>query len=212
MRKSVKQKILAASLAFSALPAAACGIEPFIGAVCTFGFTFCPLGYAETNGQLLPIAQNQALFALLGTTYGGNGQTTFALPDLRGRSVVGKGQGSNLSPVQIGEPVGNENVTLSSNNMPAHSHSATTAVNAKLRGTNAAGTTDTPGGNVLGKYARTNTYSAGASDVDMGSSAIAATATTTVGNAGGNQPFNVRSPGLGMITCIALQGIFPSRN
>ena len=212
MRKSVKQKILVASLAFSALPAAACGVEPFIGAVCTYGFTFCPRGYAETNGQLLPIAQNQALFALLGTTYGGNGQTTFALPDLRGRSVVGQGQGPGLSNIQIGEVAGTENVTLNQNNMPAHTHSANTAVNATLRGTNNAGTADTPSGNVLGKYARTNTYSSGASDVNMGSSAIAATATTTVGNAGGSQPFGVRSPYLGMITCIAIQGIFPSRN
>jgi microcystin-dependent protein len=212
MRKSVKQKILAASLAFSALPAAACSPDSFLGSVCTFGFTFCPLGWAETNGALLPIAQNSALFALLGTTYGGNGQTNFALPDLRGRSVVGQGQGPSLSNVFLGQPVGNENITLLPNNMPAHTHTATTVVNAKLRGTNNAGTSDTPGGNVLGKYARTNTYSTGASDVDMGGTAIAATATTTLLPAGSSQPFNVRSPGLGMITCIATQGIFPSRN
>jgi microcystin-dependent protein len=217
MRKSVKQtvkkNILAVSLAFAALPAAACGgSDPFLGSICTFGFNFCPRGWAEANGALLPIGQNNALFALLGTQFGGNGQTTFALPDLRGRSVVGQGQGPGLSPVFIGETGGNENVLLAQANMPAHTHTAFTTVNARLRGTNSAGTTDTPGGNVLGKYARTNTYSAGASDVDMGNTAIAATATTTLNSAGGNAPFNVRPPYLGMITCIATEGIFPSRN
>ncbi len=213
MRKSVKQKILAASLAFTALPAAACsGADPFLGSVCTFGFNFCPRGWVEANGALLPISQNTALFSLLGTFYGGNGQTTFGLPDLRGRSIVGQGQGPNLTPIQIGEAGGNESVLLSQSQMPAHTHQAFTTVNVKLRGTNAAGTTDTPGGNVLGKYARTNTYSTGASDVDMGNTAIAATATTTTNSAGGNASFNVRSPYLGMITCIATQGIFPSRN
>lgn len=211
MRKSLKRNLLVASLAFVSLPASACSIDPYIGAVCAVAFNFCPRGWAIADGSLLPIGQNQALFSLLGTTYGGDGRTTFALPDLRGRSIVGSGAGPSLSPVFDGEQGGAESVTLLSGNLPSHSHSATTAVTAKLRGTNSAGTVDTPQGNVLSKYARTNIYSAGAATADMGTSAIAATATTTVGPAGSNIPFSVRSPYLGMTTCIAIQGIFPSR-
>ncbi len=211
MRKSLKRNLLVASLAFASLPASACTTDPYLGSICTFGFDFCPRGWAAADGSLLSIAQNTALFALLGTTFGGDGRTTYALPDLRGRSIVGTGTGASLSPVIVGEQGGGESVTLLSGNLPSHSHAATTNVTAKLRGTNSAGTVDTPQGNVLSKYARTNIYSAGAATADMGASAIAATATTTVGPAGSNIPFSVRSPYLGMTTCIAIQGIFPSR-
>ena len=100
--------------------------EPFLGEIKMFGGNFAPRGYALCNGQLLAIQQNTALFALLGTTYGGNGQTTFALPDLRGRVPMSSGQGPGLTSRTLGEMSGSENVTLLSNQMPAHNHSVIT--------------------------------------------------------------------------------------
>ncbi len=194
----------------------ACPAEPFIGTICQVGFTFCPRGYAETNGQLLAIASNTALFSLLGTTYGGDGRTTFALPDLRGRSMVHVGQGPGLSNIRPGQRGGAEQTSLNVNNLPAHNHSATSTsnVNVTLRGTNSAGNSSTPGNNVPASKGRTDIYSTGMADVDMGASAInaSATTTTTVGNTGSGVSFENRSPYLGILHCIALQGIFPSRN
>src|SRR5450631_2987711 len=96
--------------------------EPFLGEIRMFGFNFNPQGWAQCNGQLMAISQNTALFSLLGTNFGGNGQTTFGLPDLRGRVPVHAGQGPGLSPYNIGEQTGTENVTLLSSQMPSHSH------------------------------------------------------------------------------------------
>lgn len=104
--------LLGVLLASPVTEALACGSEPFLGTVCSFGFNFCPRGYMPADGSLLPIAQNTALFSLLGTTYGGDGRTTFALPDLRGRSALGVGTGLGLSPVNLGEQVGAESLTL----------------------------------------------------------------------------------------------------
>src|SRR5439155_18983562 len=98
--------------------------EPFLGEIRLFGFNFAPRGWAFCQGQLLPIAQNTALFSLLGTTYGGNGQTTFALPDLRGRVAVGFGQGPGLSNIDLGQVSGAETATLTQAQMPAHGHLA----------------------------------------------------------------------------------------
>ncbi|WP_249383845.1 tail fiber protein [Chitinivorax sp. B] len=194
----------------------ACSSEPILGSICTVGFTFCPRGWAEANGQLLSIAQNTALFALLGTTYGGNGQTTFALPDLRGRAIAHTGQGPGLSNLDQGQVLGSENTTLIVNNLPPHNHSASSnaAITAKLRGSSGNGSTDSPAGGVLAKQARTNIYGAGPADTDMGPSAIAVNATvaTTTSNTGGGQPFDNHQPTLVMRQCIALEGIFPSRN
>src|SRR5687767_9318635 len=100
-------------------------MEPFLGQIQAFGFNFAPRGWAQCQGQLLAINTNTALFSLLGTTYGGNGQTTFALPDFRGRTMVGQGQGPGLSAYTIGQVGGTESVTLTSNNLPAHTHIAT---------------------------------------------------------------------------------------
>src|SRR5690349_24008377 len=102
--------------------------EPFIAEIVLFAGNFAPRGWAFCQGQILSIAQNTALFSLLGTTYGGNGQTTFALPDLRGRVPIGTGQGPGLAPIDLGQVAGNPSVTLTVNNMPAHNHQATTTV------------------------------------------------------------------------------------
>lgn len=177
-------------------------MTPYLGAICLFGFDFAPRGWAACNGQLLPIAQNTALFSLLGTMYGGNGTTTFALPDLRGRVPMHVGSGAGLPPVVQGQAAGSENVTLLSTQLPQHSHLA--LVN------NTAGTIATPAaGNSIAVLKDINT-----DNVKMYSTANANTLLnpTTIGNAGGNQPHSNMQPYLVMNYSIALQGIFPSRN
>ena len=194
----------------------ACGSEPFVGEICTFGFDFCPRNYAETNGQLMNIASNTALFSLLGTQFGGDGVTTFGLPDLRGRSAVGSGQGPGLSNIGIGQKAGTEQVTLSVNEMPAHAHTATTSVtvNTAIKAVSGAGNSTNPTGNAWAtSSSRDNVYSNVAPNATMAMGAVATTASgnTTVDPAGGSQPFSNRSPYLGIKYCIATEGIFPSR-
>lgn len=164
---------------------------PFIAQIHMFSFAFAPRGWAQCNGQLLPINQNQALFSLLGTTYGGNGTTNFALPNLQGRTPLHFGTGPGLSPRALGESSGQENVTLTAGQLPAHTHS--------VSANTAAPTLGTPAGNF---WAQGN-YSAN------GGSAMAA---GDVSNSGGNQPHPNLSPYLVVNFCIALVGIFPSRN
>jgi len=170
--------------------------EPFIGQLMLVGFNFCPRGWATASGQLLSISQNTALFALLGTIYGGDGRTTFALPDLRGRVPVGVGQGPGLSPIVSGEVGGSESHTLAVSEMPSHSHAAfgSTALPSSL----------TPAGKLLARQDRVNMYTNPGSQTQMASGMI--------GPTGGSQPFPLRDPFVGMQWCIALEGIFPSRN
>ena len=172
------------------------------------GFNFAPRGWAHCNGQLLPIAQHSALFSLLGTTYGGDGRTTFALPDLRGRSAVHFGTGPGLTTIRVGERGGAEFQTLTTAQMPSHSHSATTS--ATLNGINTRGDNASPAGNALASKSRTNIYSATAPNVAMAAGSV--TASTTINNAGGNQRFSIRDPFLGINHVIALVGLFPSRS
>ena len=169
--------------------------EAFLGEIRLFGFNFAPVGWAMCQGQLLSIQQYSALFALLGTYYGGNGTTNFALPDLRGRVPIGVGQGPGLTPYVQGQQGGSETVTLSVNQMPAHSH----AVNAEASTANS----DKPTGAIPGK-AGTPSYSTSAPTTTMNAAMI--------GPTGGSQPFGIEPPYLALNWCIALQGIFPSRN
>lgn len=189
---------LLASLAGSSAMACS-GDTPYLGTVCMTAANFCPRGYLAANGSLLPIAQYSAVFSLLGTTYGGDGRTTFALPDLRSRVPVGAGTGPGLSTVYQGEMVGQENVTLLQSQMPMHSHVA------QLRGVSGIGTTDAPAGASPARLPRSNNYSAAAADVNM------AAGTVSVSSAGGSQPFSVRNPAVGLLYCVAVEGIFPSR-
>lgn len=176
------------------------GAEPYIGEISLFAGNFAPRGWAFCQGQLLPIAQYTALFSLLGTTFGGNGQTTFALPDLRGRVAVGFGQGPGLPFVNQGEQAGEPTHTLISPEMPAHSHPA------QAVGVNAAGNSGSPGGNVpAASTARDNIYSNAAPNVPMAPGSI------SIGAAGGSQPHNNMQPYLGLSYIIALEGIYPSR-
>ncbi|MBI5258118.1 MAG: tail fiber protein [Burkholderiales bacterium] len=186
--------------AVAASPAlATCSTEPYLGSICITAATYCPTNYLDANGQTMAIAQNSALFSLLGTTYGGNGVTTFQLPNLQSRLPLGIGQGAGLSPVQQGEVSGQESVTLSTAQLPAHSHTA------QLHGLAAAGNTDSPAGAVPAQLSRSNNYSNAAANTAMGASAI------TVGSTGSNQPVALRNPYLGLRYCIAIQGLYPSR-
>ncbi|MFM2267435.1 MAG: hypothetical protein RL757_876 [Bacteroidota bacterium] len=184
-------------------------MDPFIGQLMLFAGTFAPRGWAFCNGQLLSISQNTALFSLLGTTYGGDGQTTFALPDLRGRVPVGTGAGPGLSPVVQGHFWGTDNVTLNQMNLPAHTHTGT--VNSLVLPIN-----DIPDDNDTiepsrGVLANTgaNAYASSPSGTHSYTGNLG---TIQIGVSGSNTPFNIHQPSLGMNYCIALQGIYPSRD
>ena len=171
--------------------------EPFLGEIDLMAFNFAPRGWAMCNGQLLSIQQNTALFSLLGTTYGGDGVQTFALPDLRGRRAVGAGQGPGLSPYVIGQSGGEEVVTLTVAQLPQHNHLPI--------GDSGIGTSATPGGGFWSSQTQVFLYNnAPLSTVAMSSQAI--------GTTGGGQPHDNRSPFLVLNYVIALTGIFPSRN
>ena len=163
--------------------------QPFLSEVKIVSFNFAPRGWALCNGQLLPINQNQALFSLLGTTYGGNGQTTFALPNLQGRIPIHFGNGHTQ-----GEVGGEESHTLNVNEMAAHTH--------PVSASNADPNQGLPTGNMWANAA--GAYSSGAPDSSMNPASI--------GNIGGSQPHTNTQPFLVLNFIIALQGIFPSRN
>lgn len=177
--------------------------NPFIGEIEPVGFTFCPRGWTAANGQLLAIAQNQALFSLYGTIYGGDGRTTFALPDLRGRVPIHQGTGPGLTPRQIGQRSGSETNTLNITQLPSHNHSALININ-----NTAPADSGNPTGNVFARsrnlvYEDTNAPS-------LGQTMNAAT--VSVGNTGGGQSVNNMQPYTTLNYCVALVGVFPSRN
>ena len=194
MRKSLVLMLLV-FLILMAMPASA--QQPFVGEIALVGFNFAPSGWATCSGQLMAIDQNQALFALIGTTFGGDGQSTFALPDLRGRRIVGVGQGPGLQPYVLGQLGGEEDVTLTVAQLPQHSHSANAS--------SATGTSLTPSGNFWGSQTATALYSnAPTSTGNM--------AAGLIGSVGGGQPHDNMQPYLVMNYVISLFGIFPSQN
>lgn len=172
--------------------------EPFIAEVRIFAGNFAPRGWAFCNGQLLPINGNEALFSLIGTIYGGDGRTTFALPDLRGRAPIHAGRGPGLSEYRIGERGGAETVTLQATEIPAHNHGF------NVPAQSGDGSTDEPIGNFPAKGSNGETVYANDSNGSMGPG--------TTGNAGGNQPHNNIQPYLAVNYIIALVGLFPSRS
>jgi microcystin-dependent protein len=199
----------------------ACSSDGYIGSMNVFAGNFAIRGCALAQGQLLPIAQNTALFSILGTTYGGDGRTTFALPDTRGRSIIGVGSGPGLSTVLIGQKGGAETVALSVANLPSHGHSATTTLN--LSGIEAAlNAYQKPSGPPTSgpeQYLDANKtiFSSDTPNVVLSPMSIdiiggSSGATTTVDDTGGGQPVNIRDPFIGMNWLIQLTGIFPSRN
>lgn len=167
--------------------------DPFVAEVRIFPFNFAPRGWAWCNGQLLPLSQNTALFSLLGTTYGGNGFSNFALPDLQGRASMHPGQGPGLSLHDLGETGGSETVTLLESEIPAHSHA--------VSGTDRPGNSGTP---VANSPARSSFYN----NAEVPSAAMSPSALTP---AGGSLPHNNLQPYLTFYFNIALQGVFPPR-
>jgi microcystin-dependent protein len=171
--------------------------EPFLGEIRYVAFNFAPQGWAQCNGQILPIAGNQALFSLLGTYFGGDGVQTFALPDMRGRVPVASGQGVGLTNRNIGDQGGKESVALTIPQLPAHRH--------PIHASSSVGNSKAAAGNVPATNSSVGLiYSNQAADVSMDPKS-----STSVGQ---NQPHENMQPYLGMTCIIALQGIYPSRN
>ena len=169
-------------------------MEPLIGQIILFGGNFAPRGWAFCDGQLLPISSNSALFSILGITYGGDGRTTFALPDLRGRVPMHAGSGPGLSPRSIGQKTGVENVTLTGAQIPSHTHD--------MKASPLPPDTATPGNTVLGATQIYQSTTSPLVDLNAGS----------VGSYGGSQSHDNMQPSLVTNYIIALQGIFPSRS
>lgn len=180
-------------------------MNPFIGEIVMFGGNFAPRQWAFCDGQLLAISSNTALFSILGTTYGGDGRTTFALPDLRGRAAVHPGHGPGLSSYTLGEKGGREQVTLTQNEMPFHGHFA--ASNADMHVSDSAGEDD-PDGNFLGGGLDIYSATPGGNKMAGG----AATTSTVLASTGNSQSFNINKPFLATNYIIALFGVYPSRN
>ncbi len=170
--------------------------EPYLGEVRLFGFNFCPVGWAPAAGQTLNIAQYTALFALYGTVYGGNGTTTFALPNLSGRAPYGIASSRAVGRV-IGEEYGASTVTLTVAQLPPHTH--------RLMASSAPDTTNQPDGALLPTASTAKLYAA------AGSPTTSPTAAGAIFPAGGGQPISIQSPALSMNWCVAMQGLFPSR-
>lgn len=202
--RALTQTAAAAALSLAALlPASqAQAQDAILGEVKLFGFNFCPRGYAAAAGQLLPIAQNSALFSLYGTIYGGDGRTTFALPDLRGRVPVSQGQAPGFSNYAIGQKGGLEGVTLTPAELASHNHA--------LMATNTVADQKKPNGDTIAfpdiavNGSPLKIYSNAAPDAPMNAGSI--------GNTGGGLPHENRMPYQVMNWCVATQGIFPSRN
>lgn len=171
--------------------------DPFLAQITMFGGNFAPRSWAMCDGQLLAISQNTALFSLLGTTYGGDGRTTFGLPDMRGRVPMHPGSGPGLTPRKLGQKFGVESVTLTAAQMPAHNHN--------VQASKGAGNATSPAGNLLASAPENKQYlSGGSPNVTMGGDGTTAT--------GGGQPHTNMQPSLCVNFIIALQGVYPSRN
>jgi microcystin-dependent protein len=173
-------------------------MDPFVAEIRILAFNFAPTSWAQCNGQLLPISQNTALFSLLGTFYGGDGKSTFALPDMQGRAAMHQGQGQGLSDRFLGEEGGSETVTLLESEIPAHSHSTLAT------GSNS--TTGIPSADaVLARAVGANAYQ------NAPFTPTATMAPQVLTPTGGDQPHNNLMPYLVLNYCIALQGVFPAR-
>lgn len=170
--------------------------DPFVAEIRIFPFNFAPRGWAWCDGQLLPLSQNTALFSLLGTTYGGNGQSNFALPDLQGRAPMHPGQGPGLSLHDLGEQGGSETVTLLQSEIPSHGHTVRTSPDP--------GELKSPSGSVIARSQEGRIFGNAGANVNMNPSSLAP--------AGGDQPHNNMMPYLTCYFCIALQGVFPPRS
>ena len=173
-------------------------MDPFVAEIRIFPFNFAPKGWAFCDGQLLPISQNTALFSLLGTTYGGDGKSNFALPDMQGNAAMHPGQGPGLSLHDLGETGGSETVTLLQSEMPGHVHNEMAAASV--------GNRSTPAGNSVSRVSGSTPFVPSSATPPL----VAMSPNAIVPN-GGNQPHNNMQPYLVLSFCIALQGVFPPR-
>lgn len=193
-------------------------MDPFIGEIVMFGGNFAPRGWAFCQGQLLAISSNSALFSILGTTYGGDGRTTFALPDLRGRAAIHPGTGPGLSTIKLGQRGGNEYHTLTTLQMPNHAHTVSftgNSVNAAVGvpGTEDVGTSDEVAGNILAS-GLPNTFAASTTGdrTTLAPFNAPVSGNTNTLPTGGNQSFYMRNPFEGINFIIAMLGVYPSRS
>lgn len=199
---STAVSVLALAATMAATPdQASAGTEAYIGDIISVGYNFCPRGWASAEGQLLAISSNTALFSLIGTAYGGDGRTTFGLPDLRGRVAKSQGTGPGLTARVQGQKFGAEGLVLSQGQMPAHNH----MVNAN----NLDGDLPGPGGKLL---AAAPVNGSGSETIYSDQPATVQMSTAMIANAGSSQTFNVEDPYLVMRYCIAVQGVYPSRS
>jgi microcystin-dependent protein len=225
MNRPTPRILLFAALALAPLAdALACADDLYLGSVCATAANRCPKNTLPADGQILPVAGNGALFSLLLNTYGGNGTTTFALPDLRGRVVVNGGQGVGLANREMGQRLGDLDLRISEANLPAHNHPASSeaTVALTLRAKYSYGWSTDPSGKTfaglaiygLDPYNRLLGYSSLPADVDMDASAlkVSGTVTTTLASVGGGQPiaFGNTQPTLAMTYCIVTDGRFPN--
>lgn len=184
-------------------------MNPFIGEIIMFGGNFAPRGWAMCDGQLIAIPQNEALFSLIGTTYGGDGRTTFALPDLRGRAPIQAGTGPGLTPKNLGQRAGNEVTTITANNLPPHNHSASLQVSsadATISVPTIDSTIATPGNSDGRSFTGTLGFNTATPNTTMNAGSV------TTGNTGNGQAFNNMQPFLVVNYIIALVGVYPSRS
>jgi len=243
MRSVLKKVVLSVSVcvlsAMMVPGTASAGENAWLGEINYVGFNFTPKDWASCNGQIIPISQNQALYSLLGTTYGGDGRTNFALPDMRGRVPIHQGQGVGLQTYPLGYRGGLEATNMSIPQLPAHSHdnnatSKSTSVSVVAAGATATSTLHvndgagnaTPTGNYLaGKVGLTKIYTSAAPNADLNAGSVTTTlsgvdistttqttTTVTVGNTGSSKPFSIMQPFLVVNCVIAMDGTYPSRN
>lgn len=196
MKPSARLSCLAILCAVLFAPASSQAQEPIMGQLMIFGGNFCPRGWADANGQLLSISQHQALFSILGTTYGGDGRTTFGLPDLRGRVPIHQGQGPGLTNRRLGEKGGAERHTLNVQEIPGHTHT--------LVGSPDRPNQKVPNNNLLGSPKKGGQFTNSPNLAPMNSK--------SVGTTGGGRAHNNMQPFQTLRYCVALQGIYPSRN
>jgi len=184
-------------------------MEPYIGQIAAFGFNFAPKGWLKCEGQILPISNYTALFSLLGTAYGGDGRLTFALPDLRGRMLIGTGIGPGLSPIEHGEKKGNEKTALKIENMPPHTHEATLNVsdkNASMEIAVSNATIATAGTGDSRNFSTIKGFNTDIPEVSLNQKSV------VINTSGKGKSFDNRSPYLGINYCIAIEGLYPPRS
>ncbi len=206
--------LAACTLALGAWQApASAGQDAYVGEIMMIGGSYCPRGTVLADGRLLAIGDFPALFSLFGTMYGGNGQTSFGVPDLRSRVPVGIGAGAGLMTVTQGQMAGSETTVLTQGQLPMHSHSAVSQASSALNATTETTDTTSPNGSRLGELPGGSAYaSSGAFDAALEDGSVTTTVTTTIGSTGGSQPVSLVQPYLGMRYCVAVTGIYPPRD